>query len=332
MKPFIDSFLRVWREFTVGQKTSIILAAFLVLGGLVAVGVWSGQPDYQLLYGRLAQKDAAVIISSLQTQNIKYRTSADGSSVYVPAENIHRLRMDLASKGLPSGEGVGFEIFDKGQFGLSDFAQRTNYARALQGELSRTIAQLDGVAAARVMIVQPENRLLLVGQSIKPTASVFVAQRMVGTGADAKPQPRTADELQGLRKLVINAIGLKAFAGANANANVDDLVTIQEAAFQSSFPAAAEEAFVPTKVRTWIELSAKYVPVLIAVLAFGFFFRLLRTQRLEAVPMEVINPPRVEEESELPAVVTAATLNELLRKKPGNIGAALRDWSAEAKT
>ena len=131
---------------------------------------------------------------------------------------------------------------------------------------------------------------------------------------------------------MITAIGLNAFAGANANANVDDLVTIQEAAFQSSFPAAAEEAFVPTKVRTWIELSAKYVPVLIAVLAFGFFFRLLRTQRLEAVPMEVINPPRVEEESELPAVVTAATLNELLRKKPGNIGAALRDWSAEAKT
>jgi len=109
-------------------------------------------------------------------------------------------------------------------------------------------------------------------------------------------------------------------------------VTIQEAAFQSSFPAAVEEAAVPTKVRTWIELGAKYVPVLIAVLAFGFFFRLLRTQRPETVPMEVINPPRVEEESELPAVVTAASLNELLRKKPGNIGAALRDWSAEAKT
>jgi len=164
------------------------------------------------------------------------------------------------------------------------------------------------------------------------SASVFVAQRIVGTGADAKPQPRTAEELQGLRKLVINAIGLKAFAGANANANVEDLVTIQEAAFQSSFPAAVEEAAVPTKVRTWIELGAKYAPVLIAVLAFGFFFRLLRTQRPETVPMEVINPPRVEEESELPAVVTAATLNELLRKKPGNIGAALRDWSAEAKT
>ncbi|MEI6051206.1 MAG: flagellar M-ring protein FliF C-terminal domain-containing protein, partial [Opitutaceae bacterium] len=165
------------------------------------------------------------------------------------------------------------------------------------------------------------------------SASVFVAQRMVGIGADAKPQPRTAEELQGLRKLVINAIGLKAFAGANANANVEDLVTIQEAAFQSSFPAAsADDVAVPTKVRTWIELGAKYLPVLIAVLAFGFFFRLLRTQRPETVPMEVINPPREEEQSELPAVVTAATLNELLRKKPANIGAALRGWTAEAKS
>ena len=164
------------------------------------------------------------------------------------------------------------------------------------------------------------------------SASVFIAQRVVGAGADAQPQPRTAQEIDGLRQLVINAIGLKAFAGANANANIDDLVTIQEAAFQSSFPPAMEEASVPTKVRAWAELGGKYTPVLIAVLAFGFFFRLLRTQRPEAVPMEVINPPTVAEESEVPAVVTATSLNELLRRKPGNIGAALRDWSAESKT
>ena len=71
MKSFLDSFLRVWREFTIGQKMSIILAGLLVLAGLVAVALWSGQPDYQLLYGRLSQKDAAIIISSLQSQNIK---------------------------------------------------------------------------------------------------------------------------------------------------------------------------------------------------------------------------------------------------------------------
>jgi flagellar M-ring protein FliF len=110
----------------------------------------------------------------------------------VPTANVYKLRMELAAKGVPSGDGVGFEIFDKGQFGLSDFVQRTNYVRALQGELARTIAQLDGVRSARVMIVQPENRLLLTEQGVKPTASVFV--ELSGPprdrGGQCHPQPR----------------------------------------------------------------------------------------------------------------------------------------------
>src|SRR5258708_28325508 len=85
--------------------------------------------------------------------------------------------MGLGGKGIARGAGVGFEIFDKGQFGLSDFVQRTNYLRAVQGELARTIAQLQGVRAARVMIVQPESRLLLTEQGVKSTASVFVHVR-----------------------------------------------------------------------------------------------------------------------------------------------------------
>ena len=76
--------------------------------------------------------------------------AAGGSAVQVPSNMVYKLRMDLASKGLPGGEGVGFEIFDKGQFGLSDFVQRTNYLRAVQGELARTITQLQGVRSARL--------------------------------------------------------------------------------------------------------------------------------------------------------------------------------------
>jgi flagellar M-ring protein FliF len=105
--------------------------------------------------------------------------------------------MDLAGKGLPSGDGVGFEIFDKGQFGLSDFVQRTNYLRAIQGELARTITQLQGVRAARVMIVQPENRLLLTEQGVKPTASVFVD---LGGGRLG------SDQVNAIRHLVANAV------------------------------------------------------------------------------------------------------------------------------
>ncbi len=174
MKNVLQSLAALWTHLGINQRVSLVIAAMVVVAGLAALVSWSRRPDYQLLYGRLGEKDAAGVISYLQSNNIPHRVEAGGAAVFVPTDQVHRLRMDLAGKGLPSGEGVGFEIFDKGDFGVSDFVQRTNYARALQGELSRTISQLEGVRSARVLIVQPENRLLLVDQSIKPSASVFI--------------------------------------------------------------------------------------------------------------------------------------------------------------
>jgi flagellar M-ring protein FliF len=174
MKNFTQSLLALWKEFGLNQRVSLVVAALAVVGGLIGVVLWSQRPDYQMLYTRLGDKDAVAIIGYLEAQNIPHQVSADGTGVSVPSSQVYKLRMDLAAKGLPSGDGVGFEIFDKGQFGLSDFVQRTNYLRAIQGELARTITQLQGVKAARVLIVQPENRLLLTDQSVKSTASVFV--------------------------------------------------------------------------------------------------------------------------------------------------------------
>lgn len=103
----------------------------------------------------------------------------------------------MAGKGIPRGEGVGFEIFDKASFGVSDFVQRANYARAIQGELARTISQADQVESARVMIVMPENRLL--SDSLrKPTASVFV--RIKGNGQ------LPASAINSIRFLVANSV------------------------------------------------------------------------------------------------------------------------------
>ena len=197
MKNFLQSLVALWGHLGVNQRVSLVIAAMVVVAGLTALVSWSRRPDYQLLYGRLGEKDAAAVISYLQSSNIPYRAEAGGSTVFVPAEQVHRLRMDLAGKGLPSGEGVGFEIFDKGNFGVSDFVQRTNYARALQGELSRTISQLEGVRGARVLIVQPENRLLLVDQSIKPSASVFID---LGGGRIS------SEQVNAIRHLVSNSV------------------------------------------------------------------------------------------------------------------------------
>ena len=174
MKLFTQSLLELWKQLGLNQRVSLAVAAVAVLGGLAGVMIWSQRPDYQLLYARLGEKDIAAVITHLQSQNIPHEITAGGTAVQVPAKAVHKLRMDLAGKGIPSGDGVGFEIFDKGQFGLSDFVQRTNYLRAVQGELARTIMQLQGVRSARVMIVQPENRLLLTEQGVRSTASVFV--------------------------------------------------------------------------------------------------------------------------------------------------------------
>jgi flagellar M-ring protein FliF len=197
MKNFTQSLLTLWKELGLNQRVSIILAAGVVVIGLSSLVMWSRRPDLQLLYGRLSEKDAAAIVSQLQAQNIPHKVTNGGATVYVPADQVYRLRMEMAAKGVPSGDGVGFEIFDKGQFGLSDFVQRTNYGRALQGELARTIGQLEGVRSARVMIVQPENRLLLTDQNIKPTASVFV---------ELSSNRLDADAVNSIRHLVANSV------------------------------------------------------------------------------------------------------------------------------
>jgi flagellar M-ring protein FliF len=140
----------------------------------------------------------------------------------VPQDKVYTMRMQLASKGIPQGDGVGFEIFDKPNFGISDFVQRANYLRALQGELARTIGQLDEVKAARVMIVLPENRLLL-DKDKHPTASVFVRVR----GAS----PLGPQTINSIRFLVANSVeGLK----PNHVAVIDNLGNTEEMADNDS--------------------------------------------------------------------------------------------------
>ncbi len=194
--------LASWKQLGLNQRVSLVLASSVVIGGVIALAVWSGRSDYALLYGKLSDTEAARVISALDDTKVPYKTGAGGGAIYVPADKVHVLRMQLAGKGIPRGDGVGFEIFDKPNFGISDFVQRANYVRAVQGELARTISQLDEIEQARVMVVLPENRLLL-DKDRHPTASVFVRVR----GNSVLP----AQSVNSIRFLVANAVeGLKA--------------------------------------------------------------------------------------------------------------------------
>lgn len=186
----------IWKQLGVNQRISVVLAALIVIGGLVGLSFWSSHADYALLYGKLDDAEAARVVGALDDAKVPHRVGG-GGSIYVPSDKVYPMRMQLAAKGIPKGDGVGFEIFDKPNFGISDFVQRANYLRALQGELARTISQLDEVEAARVMIVMPENRLLMDSQK-RTTASVFV--RLRGSG------DLSSSAVNSIRFLVANSV------------------------------------------------------------------------------------------------------------------------------
>jgi flagellar M-ring protein FliF len=111
----------------------------------------------------------------LKSNQIEYEISESGDSILVPEDKIAGMRMEMAMKGLPKSGDVGYEIFDEGNFGISDFVQRTNYTRAIQGELARTISAMDAVRSAKVFVVQPENNLLLSEDpNDRPSATVYI--------------------------------------------------------------------------------------------------------------------------------------------------------------
>ena len=191
----------IWGQLGLNQKVTVAATTLAVLIGLGSLVFWSSRPSYSLLYGKLDEAEAAKVIAYLDEAKVPYQVSRGSGNIMVPQDKVHTTRMQLAAKGLPKGEGVGFEIFDRSNFGISDFVQRANYLRAVQGELSRTISQVESIETARVMIVMPENRLL-VSDKNKPTASVFVKVR----GNALMPQ----QTVNAIRFLVAGAVeGLK---------------------------------------------------------------------------------------------------------------------------
>lgn len=148
------------------------LAASVALG--VYVVLWSQTPDYSMLYGGLSDADAAQIAESLEQAGIQYRIESGSGAITVPGSQVHDARLKLAAKGLPSGDGNGFELFDKSaSFGTSRFMENARYNRAIEGELARTIEKLQGVESVRVHLAIPKQSVF-VREKSKTRASVVL--------------------------------------------------------------------------------------------------------------------------------------------------------------
>ncbi len=181
----------------IGKRLGLLVALAAGVAALVSVTLWTQQPDMQVLFANLAPEDAGAIVEKLKEAKVPYEIGGSGASILVPSAQVHDLRLQMAGQGLPHGGGVGFEIFDRTTLGMSEFVQKLNYRRALQGELARTIAQMPDVARARVHLAVPERRLFS-AEHDRPRASVVLSLR--GSNALSRGQ------IQGIVHLVASSV------------------------------------------------------------------------------------------------------------------------------
>ncbi|MET3891080.1 flagellar M-ring protein FliF [Bosea sp. OAE506] len=182
-------------------RLAAMLAVTLALVGFFAfVMLRMSQPAMGVLFSDLSSQDVSSILKDLDARGVKYELRGDGQTILVDKTVVPRLRLDLASKGIPAGGGVGYEIFDKGDaFSSTSFVQNINHMRALEGELSRTIRSISRVQAARVHLVIPEKRLFERDRE-PPRASI--ALKLAGE--------LDAAQVRAIRHLVSSAVdGLK---------------------------------------------------------------------------------------------------------------------------
>lgn len=154
-------------------KPVLLGAAAAVVAAIVAVAMWSSEPNYKVLFSNLDDRDGGAIVTALGTMNVPYRYNDTGTALLVPADRVYDARLQLASQGLPRGGSVGFELMDNARFGASQFAEQINYQRGLEGELARSIEAMHTVQHARVHLAMPRQSLF-VRERQAPTASVLL--------------------------------------------------------------------------------------------------------------------------------------------------------------
>jgi flagellar M-ring protein FliF len=161
---------------TLKQKIVIglsVVTTFILILLLVTI---FNEPNYGVLFADLSQQDASKVVEHLSAQKIPYQIENNGTLIKVPKDRLYETRLELAGKGLPSSGTLGYELFDKSTMGMSDFMQKLNFKRALEGELARTIMVQEGIEGARVHLVFPEKSIFK-DEQIPPTASVVVNLR-----------------------------------------------------------------------------------------------------------------------------------------------------------
>jgi flagellar M-ring protein FliF len=180
----MDQLRKLIAGLSLKQRISIGVAAIAIVACLVAFARWNRERDFKPLFSELTQEDAAAVVAKVREGGGEFRLSENGSTVLIPAAKVAETRLQLAAAGIPKSGRIGFELFDKTNFGVSDFTEQVNYHRALEGELERTVMALSEVEMARVHLTFPKDSVFV--ESREPAkASVLIKLK---PGAHLSPQ------------------------------------------------------------------------------------------------------------------------------------------------
>ncbi len=169
MKSILNSLSRV-------QQVSLILAIVVVVAAIFGTMRWNRERDFKPLYTGVAAEDAGAVLAKLKEGAAEYRVTDGGSTILVPSAKVAETRLQMAALGLPKTGRIGYELFDKTNFGATDFTEQVNYHRALEGELERSVMALNAVEQARVHLTLPKSSLFLESRQAAK-ASVMVKLR-----------------------------------------------------------------------------------------------------------------------------------------------------------
>jgi flagellar M-ring protein FliF len=157
----MDQIYKLIGALSVRQRIMILATALAVVGGLVFLSRWRTESDFRPIYTSLSPEDAGAVVQKLKESGTEFRLSENGTSVLAPSNRVAELRLEMASAGLPKTGRIGFELFDKNNLGVTEFTEHVNYARALEGELERSITSLSEIEQARVHLTFPKDSVFL---------------------------------------------------------------------------------------------------------------------------------------------------------------------------
>lgn len=201
---FLEMLKELWAKMNLWQRIAAGVVIVALPAAVIGISVWASRPDFRVLYSNLGPEDAALVVKTLQTDKIPYKLTDNGVTIMVPAQVVYDQRIKIAGEGGLVGQGIGFEIFDKVKVGQTDFVQKVNYSRALQGELVRTLSEFPSVESARVHLVIPQ-RSLFVEERQAPSASVVLKLKR----SQVKPDQKEINAILNLMVMSVEGLDKK---------------------------------------------------------------------------------------------------------------------------